>query len=69
LVENVSVDTDEDMDRLKSSMRLMFPRFCSEILKILLYREEVHLACLLTAYYELHIYEEIFELAIDKCHF
>jgi hypothetical protein len=57
------------MLKLKNGLRLMFPKFCSNILKILLFREEEKLACFLTAYYEIHLFEEMILCAIDKGHY
>lgn len=45
--------SDEALNNLKTNLRLMFPVFCSNIIKILLYRGEEKLACYFTAYYEL----------------
>ena len=53
------------MVRLKSSMRLRFPMFMADIVKILLYRDEIKLACFLTSYYELSLDEDLIFLAIE----
>ncbi len=43
------------MVRIKGAFRLRFPCFMANIVKILLYRDEVNLACFLTAYYEISL--------------
>lgn len=67
-VEKATLETDEDYETLKQALRLRFPVFCSNIVKILLFREEEKLACFLTAYYEVHIFQEMIACAIDKGH-
>ncbi|MFO0117562.1 MAG: hypothetical protein ACK521_08085 [bacterium] len=47
---------------------MRFPVLCSNIVKILLFRDEEKLACYLTAYYEIHIFSEMILCAIDKGH-
>lgn len=67
-IENTILETDEDYETLKQALRLRFPVFCSNIVKILLFREEEKLACFLTAYYEVHIFVEMIGCAVDKGH-
>jgi hypothetical protein len=68
-LEMVSLETEEDMRILKNAFRLRFPCFMANVVKILLYRGEEKLACLLTAYYEISIDEEMIISAIDHGHF
>ena len=63
-VELVEIKTPEDMVTLKNSMRLRFPVLMATIIKILLYRKENKLACLLTSMYEISIDSEMFAAAI-----
>ena len=55
VVELLHLNDDEDMEILKNSFRLNFPVLMATIVKILLYRKEEKLACLLTAYYEIEL--------------
>lgn len=43
------------MLNLKNQFRLKFPVLMANLIKILLFRKEEKLACLLTAYYEISI--------------
>jgi hypothetical protein len=54
---------------LKNSLRLRFPVLMSSIIKILLFRKELKLACLLTSMYEIAIDEEMLAAAIDHGQF
>ena len=62
----IALNTDEDMLILKNSFRLNFPALMATIVKILLYREEEKLACLLTAYYEIELRTDMIEKAIER---
>ena len=68
-MEMISLETDQELEDLKNALRLWFPIFCSNIVKILLFRDEEKLACLLTAYYELHVSKEMILCAIDNNNF
>ena len=59
-IEETAMATEEDVLRLKRGLRLRFPLFMANIVKILLYRDEQKLACLLTAYFELALDKEMF---------
>jgi len=50
---------------VKNALRLRFPCFMSNIIKILLFREELRLACLLTSMYEISIDDEMLKSAIE----
>lgn len=63
-IELVELKTEEDMRTLKNSMRLRFPVLMATIIKILLYRKENKLACLLTSMYEISIDSEMLASAI-----
>ncbi len=65
-IEMVSIQTDDDIKQLKDSLRLRFPVLMATIIKILLYRGEVALACVLTAYYEISLDEDMIFSAIDN---
>lgn len=54
-MEMVKLECAEDVQIIKDAFRLRFPVFCTNILKILLHREEENLACFLTAYYEVSL--------------
>ena len=60
------------MTTLKNNFRLNFPVLMSNILKVLLFsskeggKGEEALACLLTAYYEISLDQEMIYQAIDK---
>ena len=63
------LETEEDMVRLRAALRLRFPQFAANIIKIFLYRGEEKLACMLTAYYEISIDEEMYLMAIENGNF
>ena len=65
----MSLDSDEDLLELKNKIRLYFPSLMSDIIKIMLFKKEEKLACLLTAYYELSLDEESFYQAVDNQNF
>ncbi len=57
------------MAKLKSKMRLYFPKLMADIVKILLHKKEQKLACLLTAYYELCLDENSFYESVFNMNF
>ena len=57
------------MKKLRMALRLRFPKFMANIVKILLYRKEEKLACLLTAYYEICVDKYMLSSAIELGHF
>ena len=59
------MNTAEDMKVLKNSLRLRFPVLMATIVKILLFRSELKLACLLTSMYEISIDSQMISAAID----
>ena len=65
-IEETVIDTEEDVLRLKRGLRLRFPLFMANIIKILLFRKEEPLACLLTAYFELALDREMFRAALGS---
>ena len=68
-IEFVAIETEDDIKELKNSMRLRFPVLMATIIKILLFRKEVGLACTLTAYYEISLDEDLIFSAIDNKQF
>lgn len=50
-------------------MRVRFPLALTNILKILLFKGEEKLACVLTAYYEIALEEDIIYRAVEHGHF
>ena len=52
--------------QLKVSIQLRFPIFISKIIRILLHRGEIDLACYLTAFYEIYIEEDLVKMAIRR---
>ena len=65
----MGLDDDETLALLKTHFRIYFPNLMSTIVKILLYKEEEDLACLLTAYYELSLDTESYLYAIEGNNF
>ena len=63
-IELIEIETDEQMVKLKTQFRLHFPVLMSNILKVLLFNEEERLACLLTAYYEVALEQEMIYQAV-----
>ena len=53
VVELMELKSEEDMRELKKSFRINFPCLMATIVKVLLFKGEEKLACLLTAYYEI----------------
>ena len=68
-IETMRLETEEDVGRLCSAFRLHFPSFMANIAKILLYKGEEKLACLLTAYYELSLDEDSYYVAVGSKNF
>ena len=68
-LELMTLEEEEDVQRLKTMFRLQFPALMSNIAKILLFRKEEKLACLLTAYYELSLDEESYYTAVESKNF
>ena len=66
VVELVELKDENDMEELKRSFRLNFPCLMATIVKVLLYKEEEKLACLLTAYYEIEFSAKMIHSAIGK---
>jgi hypothetical protein len=60
------METNEDVLRLKKGLRLRFPLFMANVCKILLYRHEEPLACLLVAYFEVAFDRNMYRMAIDN---
>lgn len=54
-IELLSLKTEDDMLILKNALRLRFPVLMATIVKILLFRGELKLACLVTSMYEISI--------------
>ena len=65
-LENTNIETKEDVIALKRGLRIRFPLFMTNIVKILLFRGEEKLACLLTAYFELALDMEMFKCAVEN---
>lgn len=61
----MKIETDEELERLKSKLRFKFPNLMANIVLILLHKREENLACFLTAYYELALDESTILYAID----
>jgi len=61
-----SIETESDIRQLKTSFRLRFHVLMATIIKILLFRKEVSLACMLTAYYEISLDEDLIFSAIEN---
>lgn len=54
---------------LKSSFRVRFPLLMTDILKIILFKNDEKLACLLTAFYEIAIDDDMLFRALEKNNF
>ena len=63
-LELCEIENHEQMKRLRDTFRLRFPCFMANIVKMLLYRGEEKLACLLTSYYEISIDENMINKAV-----
>jgi len=65
-MEMTQMETDEDVQRLKKGLRLRFPLFITNVCRILLYRGEEKLACLMVAYFEVALDRAMFRMAVDN---
>ena len=54
-IERFEIKTPFILRKIKVGLILRFPKLMIEIIQILLFREEVHLACYLTAFYEIEV--------------
>lgn len=68
-IENMRLETEEDGLKLKNLFRIHFPCLMANIVKILLYKKEENLACLLTAYYEISIEDTYYYTAVENKNF
>jgi len=68
-IETMLFESEEDAEKLKSMFRIQFPCLMANIVKILLFKKEEKLACLLTAYYELSLDEDSYYQAVDNKNF
>lgn len=50
-IMNMAIDSLEKVHQLNDVLRKKFPFFLTNVLKILLFKEEEKLACILTAFY------------------
>ena len=64
-IETTEIRTKAQIMKLKLGLQLRFPMFCSDIIKILLYRKEMDLACYMTAFYNLWIEKELVINAVE----
>ena len=55
MIENFSITTVHQLRKIKVGFQLRFPSLMTEMIQLLLFKNEVNLACYLTAFYELSI--------------
>ncbi|CDW78613.1 UNKNOWN [Stylonychia lemnae] len=68
-IDTVDINSKEKIVKLKNAFRIRFSSLMTNILKILLFRGEEKLACLLTAYYEIAIDDDMIFRAVENMHF
>jgi len=69
-IEMVAILKDQDdIRKLKASLRLGFPVLMANIVQILLLRNELKLANILTAHYEIYLTDDMLREAISQDHF
>ena len=68
-LELTCIDNIYKIRKIKLVMRLNSPFLMSNILKILLYYDEIDLACYLTWFYQIYIDEQMIETAIKNDYF
>lgn len=65
-VEKTEIRTIQQIRKVKAGFQKNFPLFMAGVLKILLFKKEEDLACMLTAFYDLDLDETMYNLAIRK---
>ena len=68
-IELTKIETKEQIQKIKAGFQLRFPRWNAIMLQILLFKEEIDLACFLTSYYEVAIDEVMYIEAIWSDHY
>lgn len=68
-IELTKIETVQQIQKIKAGFQLRFPRWMAIITQILLFKEEIPLACFLTAYYEVDIDKEMYVEAIYSDHY
>ena len=68
-IENTHVHTLHQIRKVKVGLQIRFPILMANIIKILLFRDEIHLACFLTAFYEICLDEVMIQQAIEQDHY
>jgi hypothetical protein len=64
-IDNLDLNSKEEMIQLKNNLRAKFPMLLTNILKIILFKGEDKLACVLTAFYEITLEEDMVFRAIE----
>lgn len=68
-IEKTEIETKWQIKKIKVGFQLNFPKMMAQIINILLYRKELHLACYLTAFYNFTLEESMIIKAITKDHY
>jgi len=68
-VETCEIKTEYHVRRLKVGLQTVFPLLMANLVKILMYRKEMDLACYLTVFYQIAIDEEMVKNAIEMKQF
>ena len=64
MIDNTRLDTINQLINVKISFRMKFQNLMTNVLKIALQKDEEKLACIITAYYEIALEEEMIVRAI-----
>jgi hypothetical protein len=64
-IENTEIKTKYQIQKIKVGLQMRFPHLMSSIIEVLLFREEMDLACYLTAYYDFYLDIAMIIKAID----
>jgi hypothetical protein len=69
MIENTRLEDINQLQEVKKSFRTKFQNLMTNILKIALQKEEEMLACIITAYYEVIIEQEMLIKALSMDNF
>jgi hypothetical protein len=64
-IDNLDLNSKDKIILLKNNLRVKFPMLLTNILKIILFKGEDKLACVLTAFYEIALEEDMIFRAIE----
>ena len=69
MIENTKLEDLQSLQEVKKSFRVKFQNLMTNILKIALQKEEEMIACIITAYYEVTLEQEMLIKALSMDNF